>query len=124
MPIVLAYAEPPAVVAPSEPATNPQSPKIVPPAWVRKPTGEDIARVYPSRAASGGINGAAAMKCDVSDRGLLLNCVITAEAPPGEHFGDATLALADRFKLRPRTKDGVPVPGGSISIPVYFRVSR
>src|SRR5258708_912855 len=101
MPIVLAYAEPPAAVAPAPAATNAG---ITPPAWVRKPTGEDIARVYPARAVRAGIRGRVVMKCGVTGEGLLADCAISEEAPLGEHFGDAALKLSPLFQMRPATK--------------------
>jgi protein TonB len=124
--IVLAYAEPLAAIAPvaTDAATAPQSAKIVPPTWIRKPTGEDIARVYPDRAASAGIRGRIVMKCGVTTEGRLADCAIAEETPPGEHFGEAGLKLSGLFRLKPLTKDGVPIAGGSISIPIQFWVSR
>jgi protein TonB len=126
MPIVLAYAEPPAAIAPAPPetATDPQPPKITAPAWIRKPTGEDIARVYPPRAQSAGIRGRIVMKCGVTAEGRLADCAIVEETPPGEHFGEAGLKLSRLFLMRPMTKDGLPISGGSISIPIHFWVSR
>jgi protein TonB len=126
MPIILAQATPPPAVAPASPeaATNPQPPKITAPAWIRKPTGEDIARVYPPRAASAGIRGRMVMKCGVTAEGRLADCTIVEETPPDEHFGDAGLRLSRLFRMRPLTKDGLPISGGTISIPIQFWVSR
>jgi protein TonB len=126
MPIILAYAEPPAAVAPASPeaATVTQPAKITAPAWIRKPTGEDIARVYPPRAQGAGIQGRIVMKCAVTAEGRLADCMIVEETPLGEHFGEAGLKLSRLFRMRPMTKDGLPISGGSISIPIHFWVSR
>jgi protein TonB len=122
MPIILAQATPPPAADAPAPATT--NVGITPPAWVRKPTGEDIARVYPERAVRAGHNGDVLMKCQVTAEGMLADCAIVSEAPAGDHFGDAALKLSRLFRMRPMVKDGAPVVGGSISIPIHFRVSR
>jgi protein TonB len=87
------------------------------PNWVRKPTGEDVARFYPPDAKKRHINGAAAIACTVTDEGLLTACQVLAEKPPGLGFGEAALKMAPIFRMRPTSKDGQPVAGGAVQIP-------
>jgi TonB family protein len=60
------------------------------------------------------------VKCQVSAAGLLVDCTAVTESPTGEGFGDAALAVAAKFRMRPATKDGVPVAGGTVRIPIRF----
>jgi protein TonB len=40
----------------------------------------------------------------------------------GAGFGDAALGLSSLFHMRPMTKDGRPVSGGTVRIPIMFRL--
>jgi TonB family protein len=120
MPIVLAYADPPAVAAPAPPRPS----VITMPDWLRRPTGADMARYYPKAAAAGRVEGRATIHCKVEASGVLTECVAMNESPPGQGFGDAAVGLAALFKMRPMTKDGVPVFGGQINIPIRFALPK
>jgi TonB family protein len=119
MPIVLAYAEPPAAVAPP-----PRASVITSPDWLRKPTGADLAQFYPKAAADAHIEGRAILRCQVAATGELADCTTSNEEPLGQGFGDAALKLAAYFKMRPMTKDGLPVSGGKINIPIRFMLPK
>ena len=43
-----------------------------------------------------------------------------SEEPGDQDFGTAALKLSKLFKMRPQTKDGAPVDGGQINIPIRF----
>jgi TonB family protein len=104
-------------------ATNGGSPPQTPaPDWRRKPTGENLAQVYPAHAARANIEGRGIIRCEVTAEGTLTNCFVLAEGPSGEGFGEAALKLAKYFVMRPMTKDGVPVAGGVITIPIRFQL--
>ncbi|MGH6911666.1 MAG: energy transducer TonB, partial [Phenylobacterium sp.] len=94
------------------------------PYWLRKPSGDDIAAVYPREAALRGLDGAGAIQCEVGPQGSMTSCVIVEESPAGYGFGLAALKLSTRFKLKPMERDGVPVSGGTIKIPIRFRLPR
>jgi TonB family protein len=90
------------------------------PDWLRRPTGEDIARVYPRGAQKQELNGRATLTCAVDADGMLQSCAVSDEDPVGEGFGAAVLALSSQFKLSPQTRDGQSVAGGTIKIPMRF----
>ena len=120
LPIVLAYVEPPAVVAPFQPGMRVSV--ITNPDWLRKPTGEEMMALYPQAAADNGVEGRALIRCTVNARGSLEGCYVMSEDPPGAGFGAAALAMTPSFQMRPMTKDGSPVDGGKIQIPIAFRL--
>jgi TonB family protein len=95
----------------------PSGPVITNPDWVRKPTGNDLDNFYPTRSRHG---GRAAIECTVTVRGTLDHCKVVGETPPGEGLGEAALALAPMFMMRPQTVDGAPVGGATVTVPVNF----
>jgi TonB family protein len=104
-----------------EPAP-PKAPVVTNPDWLRRPTGDDIGKVYPQKAQRDLMPGAATIKCDVTEIGTLDACSVLSEAPPGYDFGAAALKMANLFKMKPRTIDGLPVGGATVVIPINFRV--
>ncbi len=83
-------------------------PVVTLPDWSAPPSGESLIRVFPECAAREDIAGAATLDCTVTENGLLEDCRVTAEDPPGYDFGAAALALVPELRMRPRTVDGVP----------------
>lgn len=102
----------------------PSPPKLARPDWQMRPSQEDIARVYPPAAAQAGVAGKALMACTVTEEGRMAGCEILEEEPPQAGFGEAALKLQRRFKMMPKTKDGDPVGGGRVVIPVRFAVPQ
>ena len=101
--------------------SRPAPATIQAPNWIRKPTGADLARVYPAAAAKAGLGGRAVVSCDVRG-GLLENCAIRNETPEGAGFGQAALDLTPSFQMSTTTLDGHPVGGGYVVIPIRFEV--
>ena len=115
--LIFAIALPVADEAPSSAAPVPS---ITQPYWIRKPNGNDISRVYPREAERDNRGGRATIQCSVGEDGKLSSCTIMAEAPSENGFGPAAIRLAPLFKMRPMARDGVPVKGGVVRIPVLF----
>lgn len=88
--------------------------------WVRKPSGADIEKVYPSGAWDRGQSGRAAIGCSVAAKGRLTDCKILSEDPEGAGFGEATLKLSEKFRMA-EVIDGKATEGGTVRIPVNFR---
>jgi protein TonB len=92
--------------------------------WVRKPTGDDLGRVYPREARDKGIPGWAKMRCKVTAKGTLTGCETVEEFPELMGFGPAVLRLAPKFQMSAKTPDGRSVEGASVEIPIRFQMIR
>jgi protein TonB len=82
----------------------------------------DMMRYYPERASRLGIEGSAMIRCMVTVEGLLTDCTVVAEQPTDAGFGEAALNMSHLFKMKPATRDGVPVTAGPVSIPIRFQL--
>ena len=113
----------PIIAPPAPPAPEPARPAVITnPDWLRQPSGDDIARYYPSRAQTLGREGRATIRCQVTASGTLTGCSVTSEDPSDMGFGDAAMRMSRLFKMRPKTNDGRPVEGASVTIPIRFRL--
>jgi TonB family protein len=118
----------------AEPRTNGQPPQGAPfhSIWIKKPTGDDMVRLYPAEALARNLTGDVLMACKVGADGRLNGCAIVRAdvssdgsapaADPG--FGAATLELAKLFQMEPTDRQGAPTAGTVIHIPVRFRLPR
>jgi protein TonB len=93
---------------------------ITSPDWERRPDGSDFADAYPDRALRLEQAGTTAITCQVRANGTLTGCTVTREDPSGFGFGEASVKIARRFKMRPQTRDGAPVEGASVTIPIRW----
>lgn len=93
---------------------------ITNPSWLRKPTADEMMAVWPAEAARKGLGGKATVSCTVSVSGILQDCSVASEDPPGVGFGAAALMVSGAFKMKPRTVDGKPVAGATVRIPISF----
>lgn len=98
-----------------------KAPVIVDPDWLLKPTGHEVADAYPKIAEIYAIEGRATVSCQVDIEGRLGGCTVVASKPADLGFDAAALSLTSRFQMKPKTISGVPVAGGEVRIPIYFK---
>jgi protein TonB len=119
VPPVPQRVEEPRPPAPAPP--EPPRPSVISnPDWLRKPSGDDIARYYPERASRMGVEGRAVLSCSVTAKGTLESCSVVSEDPGDQDFGSAAMRMSKLFKMKPKQADGAPVEGGTVRIPLRF----
>lgn len=101
-------------------ATAQEGRAVSDPDWLAKPSAQELAGAYPELAQMLNLEGRAVLACGVNDLGVLQDCQVRSEIPSGMGFGQAALALTERFRMKPRTVGGEPVGGGSVRIPIRF----
>ena len=83
-----------------------------------------MAKYYPDRAQRMGVEGQAVLMCAVTGTGALHACDVSSETPAGEGFGAAALKMVPLFAISPMTRDGEPVEGAQVRIPLRFRLPK
>jgi len=97
-----------------------ERPMVTQPAWVQRPSGEDIGRVtpfleHPPEEVH------VLMVCRITAEGGLEACTIRSEDPPGLGYGPAALAVAQFFRMPPVDELGRPVAGRMVQIPIIWK---
>ncbi len=98
----------------------PPPPVIQSPDWEKKPTPDELGGSWPLAALRAGKGGSATIRCIVASDGLLHSCDVVSETPEGLGFGGAALAMAPLFVMKPAARDGKPIGGARVTIPINF----
>jgi protein TonB len=101
-------------------ASPPPKPEVRSATWLRKPTGQEMAKVYEENALRGDLSGSATLSCIVAASGSVRACRVQAETPSGAGFGFMALKLSRSFKILPDIVDGQAVDGARVNIPIKF----
>lgn len=91
--------------------------------WAQIPTGDQMAEAYPEAARAGNLEGHTKIRCAVEKDGRLTDCVIVEETPSSNGFGRAAIAVSRFFRLHPTLGEGQPVEGGTVFLPISWRLA-
>lgn len=87
---------------------------------IHRPTGEELAGLYPADAQKQNVGGRAVVNCRILLSTRLSDCKVESESPPGRGFGEAAIKMALLLRVRPPSVDGEPVRGARLRYPVTF----
>lgn len=104
-------------------AAQPGAARVINPDWVQRPDGYDLVRFYPAAAVAKKLPGTGLMQCRVNIDGTLTGCRVLRQSPQGAGFGEAMLQMAPLFRMKPQTRDGAPVAGAVVRIPMMFKLA-
>lgn len=110
------------LAAGSSASAKPRPSVVSDPDWLERPNGDEVSAAYPSIALEFWISGRVTLVCAVDSYGALENCATEGESPTGLGFGSAAISLAPKFRMVPKKVDGRPVVGGSVRIPINFKM--
>ena len=90
--------------------------------WRRSPDSIDFDRHYPRRALNEGVQGRVVVEGLIRRDGRLEACRIVVETPEEYGFGEATLRVAAKLRVKPVNRSGANIIGARLRIPLVWRV--
>ncbi|HWE46163.1 MAG TPA: energy transducer TonB [Caulobacteraceae bacterium] len=94
--------------------------KVAEPDWMAEPSFADLAKTYPQAALEKGASGRTEFSCELDDDGRLSHCNLAKETPGGLGFGEASLTLADKFRMKPEAVKAYQARGRRVSVPIHW----
>ena len=93
------------------------------PVWTTKLTSNAVASFFPAEATAKGMaTGRGVAECRVQADGALTACRPVSAEPEGVGFSEAAAKAASAMRMSPWTKDGGPVDGATVRIPIRLTV--
>jgi TonB family protein len=103
-----------------DPAMISGGPQVIgKPLWAATPTAEDVQAAFAATPKNIG-TVRVVLACKVEQGGWTSGCKVESEAPAGQGFGQAALALTPKFRVATWTIEGLPVVGGVIRVPLRY----
>lgn len=91
--------------------------------WTERPSAQDFERLFPGEAAERGVSGVVHLCCVPRANGRL-DCRVGFEWPQEYRFGQATLELAEEFRMSEESvAEYRSRPGAWLQLPVTWMIS-
>jgi TonB family protein len=104
-------------------AGSPAPPELYDVTWLKGPDPQMAGKLFPPAAIKAGYKtGVGVIGCTVRHDGGLSECAVVAEDPPAVGFGEVALAMTGVMVMNPWTRQGFPVDGAKIRIPVRLNL--
>lgn len=91
--------------------------------WIERPSADAFDRFYPATARAQNVDGRVVLMCHVH-LDTSVSCDIQLAEPGGWGFSEAALAIAQSFRLTPLIRNGQPVEGGRVQVPISFHIDE
>ncbi len=95
--------------------------QVVQPTWLKGLDQDQAAALFPPPAAAKGLaTGRGVASCIAAPDGRLRDCIPLAADPEGLGFSEAAVKIASTLRMSPWTRDGRPVDGERVRLPIRF----